>query len=166
MLICGEWLIKFTKKHLYTLYTLLSELCYKDNEGNFMNYESDNYKRTLKTCAVCGIQKPLRDFIVGTIDLSSMSHVKKYSDICTQCRNKNKSPGKSVQKLTRNKRKKEDKDDDEDSGGGKRNKLTIDYNALLFAFSKQKTTTIQTRTIKENDRKRVDTQRRQKMGKR
>lgn len=104
-----------------------------------------------KPCAVCGIIKPLADFLLSILHLSSISSIKKYSEVCTQCR------GASIQieeqiiikkeseKKINNQNKifkktkfnQKANDDDDSSGGGKGKRLTSDNYAKLSVIFKR-----------------------------
>jgi hypothetical protein len=65
-------------------------------------------KRQSKICSVCGVRKPLHDFVLNPAAL-----IKEYSEICSTCRNKQVKTGVT-------------QDDDEGSGGKGRG-LAVDF---------------------------------------
>lgn len=126
-------------------------------------YEFDDSHLT-KTCAICGIRKPFSSFLLDVIHLSSMCHIKKYSDICDECRIEklaaipfsSKSEKKKSDMVHNINKKKKNLDDDIDDsgGGGKGKRLTSDlYAKLSSIFKKDISARIASNSVHEIDTK-------------
>ena len=120
-----------------------------------------------KPCAICGIRKPLAAFLLSIIQLSSISKIKKYSDICDQCRSEkfsmpmepkeykqNMAHGTSQYHSKKSFKKNQMQDDDDSSGGGKGQRLTSDaYAKMSVIFKRDFSTRIETSSLQEIDTK-------------
>ena len=93
-------------------------------EDAFMDSPAPSDQEKTKICPVCGIRKPLSDFLITPLD-----HIKQYSDFCNACRNRGSRP--CEKKLLK---KQTEQDGGEEGGsGGKTRQNTVNYFARLLA---------------------------------
>jgi hypothetical protein len=119
---------------------------------------------TDKKCIICNQIKPLEDFSVSLLKLSSLIQIEKHDSICKHCRNhaqaksQLKMTNNSVGKLFKEKNDPQNKEDDgtAEGGRGKGNRLYIDYNAKLFSsVAQMKAAAAAKESPSSNSRKRV-----------
>lgn len=107
-----------------------------------MDNRSDLPREKTKICPLCGVRKPISDFLVNPLDL-----IKKYDDLCHACRSRGTRPWEK--KFSKNP---DEGDDDEGGSGGKTRSNTINYYAKLLSKQLQTLNAAQSEFEKQNYR--------------